>query len=334
MTEGVVVERSPGVSVLCGAACIAASAVLVRLSGASAGAVAFFRCGFALLVLAALIRLDRSAAGRTPLPRRARWFARWGGVLFAVDLILLTHTINAVGAGLATVLANLQVLFVGLIAWWLLRERPSRFLIMAMPLVIAGVALVGGLGDAVGYGPHPMLGVVFGLGASLFYAGFILLLRHGQTLAPSSGAVRPLYEAMLGATVGAAVLAAVLQDFRIGPLWPSLGWLALLACSSQVLGWLLISVSLPKLPAALTSLLLLIQPVGAMALASAVFGEHPSAGQLIGVAVLLAGIVVASAGEATLARVRRLARARVAWSAGRREAGEVVAATRRPAPAS
>ncbi|HZZ47227.1 MAG TPA: DMT family transporter [Pseudonocardia sp.] len=323
-------ERSPGVSVLCGAACIAASAVLIRLSGSSAGAVAFFRCAFALVVLAMLVPLDRSASGRPPLPRRARWFARWGGVLFAGDLILLTHTINAVGAGLATVLANLQVLFVGLIAWWVLRERPSRFLVAAMPLVIVGVALVGGLGDAVGYGPNPMLGVGFGLGASLLYAGFILLLRHGQTLAPRSGAVRPLFEAMLGATVGSAVLAAVLQDFRLGPLWPSLGWLALLACSSQVLGWLLISASLPKLPAALTSLLLLIQPIGAMALAAAVFGEHPSVGQLAGVAVLLAGIVAASAGEVTLAGVRRLAAGWGARPVPGREADGVVA----PPPAS
>ena len=66
------------------------------------------------------------------------------------------------------------------------------------------------------------------------------------------------------------------------PSWPSHGWLALLAVTSQVLGWLLISVSLPRLPAALTSVLLLVQPVGSVALAIVILGEDPSALQLAG----------------------------------------------------
>ena len=50
------------------------------------------------------------------------------------------------------------------------------------------------------------------------------------------------------------------------PRWPSAGWLVTLALTSQVLGWLLITVSLPRLPAALTSLLLTVQPIGSVAL--------------------------------------------------------------------
>ena len=68
----------------------------------------------------------------------------------------------------------------------------------------------------------------------------------------------------------------------------------LLALTSQVLGWLLISVSLPRLPAALTSVLLLVQPVGAVALAVLILDEQPSALQLAGVAVVLAGICLAT----------------------------------------
>ena len=64
------------------------------------------------------------------------------------------------------------------------------------------------------------------------------------------------------------------------PSWPSHAWLVLLALTSQVLGWLLISVSLPRLPAALTSVLLLVQPVGAVALAVLILDEQPSALQL------------------------------------------------------
>ena len=51
---------------------------------------------------------------------------------------------------------------------------------------------------------------------------------------------------------------AALGEVDLVPSWPAHGWLALLALTSQVLGWMLISVSLPRLPAALTSVLLLV----------------------------------------------------------------------------
>ena len=59
-----------------------------------------------------------------------------------------------------------------------------------------------------------------------------------------------------------------------------------------MLGWLLISASLPRLPAALTSLLLTIQPVGSVILGALLFAEAPSALQLVGVAPILAGLVM------------------------------------------
>ena len=47
----------------------------------------------------------------------------------------------------------------------------------------------------------------------------------------------------------------------LAPTWPSAGWLITLALASQVVGWLLITFSLPRLPAALTSMILTIQPI-------------------------------------------------------------------------
>jgi drug/metabolite transporter (DMT)-like permease len=61
-----------------------------------------------------------------------------------------------------------------------------------------------------------------------------------------------------------------------------------------VLGWLLITTSLPRLPAALTSLLLTVQPVGSVALAAVIFGESPSAIQLLGVVLVLTALITAT----------------------------------------
>lgn len=84
----------------------------------------------------------------------------------------------------------------------------------------------------------------------------------------------------------------VIGDANLVPHWPGAAWLITLALTSQVLGWMLIGSSLPRLPAALTSVILTIQPVGSVALAAAIFGESPTALQLVGVATVLAGLLI------------------------------------------
>ena len=80
--------------------------------------------------------------------------------------------------------------------------------------------------------------------------------------------------------------------------WPALGWLVLLALTSQVIGWLLITVSMPRLAAGTIGALLLIQPAGSVALSYVILGERPSLLQLAGVALMLTGVVVAVTGRA------------------------------------
>jgi drug/metabolite transporter (DMT)-like permease len=76
--------------------------------------------------------------------------------------------------------------------------------------------------------------------------------------------------------------------------WHSLGWLLLLSLIVQVAGWLLITASLPQLPAALSSMLLLLQPAGAMLLAAIALSQRPTATQLAGAAIACGGVVVAA----------------------------------------
>ena len=64
--------------------------------------------------------------------------------------------------------------------------------------------------------------------------------------------------------------------------------------SSQTLGWLLITSSLPRLPAAISSLTLLLQPAAAMLLAAIVLGERPSLIQIAGAVVVCTGVLAVS----------------------------------------
>jgi len=291
----------PVLAAAAGAGCIASSATLVRLADTAPATAATFRCLYALPVLALLmLREDRRYGRRST---RDRGLAAGAGVFFALDLVLWHHAIAAVGAGIATVLGNLQVVFVGLLAWWLLHERPGPRLVAAVPVVLGGVVLISGVIGSGAYGDDPALGVLFGVGTSIAYAGFLLLLRHG------SGDLRRSAGPLFDATAVAAVLSAAMGPFAGGvdlvPSWPAHGWLLALALTSQVVGWLLIAVSLPRVPAALTSVILLLQPVASVALAAAVLDERPSSLQLLGCGIVLAGVVGATAGRRAPTSPRR-----------------------------
>ena len=282
--------RRPVLAALLGACCIAFSGPLVRLADVPPSSAALYRCLLAVPVLALLARREDRDHGR--LPTRTRWTAALAGVFFACDLVLWHHTIDAVGAGLATVLGNLQVLVVAVVAWWLLGERPHTGLVAAVPVLLLGVTLVSGALGGETYGRDPRLGVLLGLATSVAYAGFLLVLRSGsRDLRRLAG---PLLWASGSAAVCATVLGAALGELAV-PDARSLAWLAVLAVSAQVCGWLLITSSLPRLPAALTSVLLLAQPAGALAVAAVVLDEAPTAVQLGGAAAILAGVVLATA---------------------------------------
>ena len=280
----------PAIAALAGALTIAFSAIIVRLSHATPSTAAVFRCVYALPLLALLARRESRLYGsRTRADLRLTAVA---GLFFAIDLIVWARAIEDVGAGLATVLGNLQVVLVGVLAWAFLRERPERRMFVATPIVLIGVILISGVVGSGTYGRDPARGVVYGLLTAIAYAGFILCLRHGNNdLRRPAG---PLFEATATAAVFALVLGAALGDLHVVPSWPEHGWLLLLALSSQVMGWLLISISLPRLPAAVTSVTLTTQPVGSVLLAVVIFSESPSVYQFIGVAVVLAGVLVAS----------------------------------------
>jgi drug/metabolite transporter (DMT)-like permease len=273
-----------------GALTIAFSGILVRLAEVSPETAAFFRCAYAVPALALLVWHERREQGRREGGRRR--FALLAGVFFAGDLVFWHYAIEDVGAGLATVLANLQLVLVIYAAWAVLGERPERRVVAGVPLLLFGVVLISGVLETGAYGRDPARGVVFGLLASLTYAGFLLLLRHAN--AGPRRPAGPLLDATAVSALVCLAVGAATGTIDLAPGWAATGWLVLLALSSQVLGWMLISVSLPRLPAALGSVLLLIQPVGAVVLAFVLVGEEPSAVQLAGVATVLAGIAVAT----------------------------------------
>lgn len=283
-----------------GALVIAFSAILVDLADVTPATAAVWRCAYALPFLGALAWWEDRRFGRRAW--RDRRLAAAAGVLFAADIVVWHYAIHDVGAGLATVLGNLQVVIVPFVALAVLGERLPRGVLFALPLMCVGVLLVSGALEDGAYGADPARGVLFGVATGIAYAGFLLVQRQGaMDLRRPAGA---LFDMSFVAAVVALACGLVLGVDDLAPTWPSAGWLITLALTSQVLGWLLISVSLPRLPAAMTSLILTIQPVGSVVLGAVLLGQDPSVLQLGGVLLILSGLLTVA--------VRRRAPARVA----------------------
>ena len=280
----------PVLTGLLGALAIATSAILVRFADVSPSTAAFFRCAYALPALGILAMLEERRYG--PRERGQRPLALIAGLFFAADLVIWHHSIEWVGAGLATVLANTQVVIVGVLAWLLLGERPSGRVLLAVPVVLAGIVLISGVVGSDAYGSDPVLGAISGVATGFAYTGFLLVLRQGnRDVRRPAG---PLFDATLAAAVGSAAAGLALGELDVVPRLPSHAWLVLLALTSQVIGWLLISVSLPRLPAAVTSVVLTVQPVGSVVLAFILLAETPSLVQLAGVVAIVAGLILAT----------------------------------------
>jgi drug/metabolite transporter (DMT)-like permease len=180
-----------------------------------------------------------------------------------------------------------------------------------LPVVLAGVILISGIVGEGAYGSAPQLGVVLGVATAICYSAYLLIIRRGgrDPRRPAGPvAISTVFVVLASFLVGRAV-----GDLDLTPPLASLFWLALLGITSQSAGYLLISISLSRLPAIITSIILLAQPVMSVALAIVLLGETPSPTQLLGVGLVIGGVAAATV---PVARLRDgLARARPATEA-------------------
>jgi drug/metabolite transporter (DMT)-like permease len=274
---------------LLGILSISFSAVFVRLAAVSPVTATFYRGAYAAPVLLVIWLAQRSRDRRD---RRERWLAIISGLLLALDLNLWHESIALLGAGLGTVIANVQVVFVAAAAWLWYGERLTLSRVMTIAAVLGGVVLTSGLARPDAYGARPVAGAVIGVLAGVIYAAFLLVYRDAnRTPGPRPG---PLLDSTAGMVAGALVCATFDARFTFTPGLTASLWLVLLAIGSQVIGWLLIGVALPKLPVVETSVLLLGQPVFTVIWGVMLFDERLSALQWTGAVIVLAGVAVLS----------------------------------------
>ena len=286
------VNRRPMLIALAGAVLISFSPVLYVFSGTNPSTGAFYRMLYALPVLVLLAYLVRNADTRSS---RTRWLAFGAGLLLAPDMLVYHSAMIFIGIGIATLIGNSQVIIVTLASWKLFGEKPNPAIIISLPVVMIGLALISGITDSDPYGEDPVKGVIFGIMGAFFYSFFLIMFRYAnKELAPVSSVQ---FDATAGAALGLLVLgllplsSVAIEPLTIQPTWPGHGWLMLLALVSQVVGWLAIAYALPRLPAAHTSFAILLQPVLTLIWGYLILHQDGySQNQAIGIFLVLAAI--------------------------------------------
>jgi len=286
-------DRRTMLIALAGAVAISFSPVFYIFSGTNPSTGAFFRMLYALPALALLAYLVRSSDTRSS---RTRWMAFGAGLILAPDMLSYHSSMIFIGIGIATLIGNSQVIIVTLASWKLFGEKPNPAILISLPVVVVGLALISGIADSEPYGEDPVKGVIFGMMAAFFYSSFLILFRYSnRELAPSSSVQ---LDATAGAALGLLVLGLLplsgyaIEPLDLQPIWPGHGWLIVLALLCQVAGWLAIAHALPRLPAAHVSFAVLLQPVLTLVWGYVILDQDGhSQNQVMGIFLVLAAII-------------------------------------------
>jgi drug/metabolite transporter (DMT)-like permease len=285
-------HRAAFLCLLAGGCAIGFAPILVRLADTGPVASAFWRTALAapLLWLAVIPANDRIGAGRAS----GSWAALiLAGFFFALDLGVWHWSIVWTSVANSTLLANLAPIFVTLAGWLFWKKKVTAVFLAGMVIAIAGMFVL--VGPNFGIGGTRLAGDALAALTAIFYAGYFLSIKVARDAGSSTARV------MAWSTTITALALLPVAMLSPQPMLPASagGWWVLvgLAVVTQILGQGLIAYAFAHLPASLSSVSLLIQPVVATIAAWAIFGEPIGVIQVAGGAIVLAGIWVSKKGS-------------------------------------
>jgi drug/metabolite transporter (DMT)-like permease len=279
-----------------GVVAISTSPILIRLAAVPALALAFWRCLAGAAVLAPFARRGRAGG----LARGDLALLGTAGVFLAAHFALWNASLALTSVGAATTLVSCTPLFVGIGARFL-GEAPGRrtwagIALATVGAVVIGVsdALAGPVAGAQATGASGLLGDVLAFAGAAAVAVYLLIGRVMRQRLPVS-----TYAASVYGTAAAVLLPACLLTGSSLGGYAAGSWLAVagVVIGPQLLGHTVFNSLLTSVSATVVSVVLLIEPVGATALAWLLFHELPAAGFWVGAPLVLAGSWLAIIGE-------------------------------------
>ena len=243
------------------------------------------------LVVTLIVLHSRMPLALAPRQRRVMLLI---GLLVGVQSLCLYAAVARIPVGLALLAFNTFPLWTGLAVWLIYRQPPERAVLIAMPVILGGLALAldltgaaSGL-DAGSQWDRIAGGVGFGVAAAATFGLVLALTQH--EVAEVDGRYRT---AITMSIVGLFALAG--SSVQGGLHWPTAaaGWWGLVALSLLYgTAFTVLFTLLPRLGVVGNSPILNVEPVAAMALAWLILGQTIAPTQIVG-ALLVVGAVMA-----------------------------------------
>lgn len=278
---------NPYLAVLLAVVAAAFSAIFTKLASAPPLAIAFYRLAFTVLLLAPLAL---NAAGRTELKGikgRDLGLAALAGAFLALHFTVWITSLNYTSVASSTVLVTMHPLFVVAGGYLFLKERLGGRSLAGAALTLAGSVLIG-VNDFQA-GGQALWGDVLAFSGAFFVAVYVLIgrsLRGRLSLFP--------YVFLVYGT--SAVTLLLFNAVTGTPLYPYPGqdwlWFLALAVVPTIFGHTVFNWALRYVKAAVVSVSILGEPVGATILAYFIFRETPGLLQLLGGAIIICGLYI------------------------------------------
>ena len=249
-----------------------------------------FRSGITALVVAVICWQQRVPLA---LQARHRWSLPAIGGLIALQSFCLYSSVARLPVALALLAFNLYPLFTALWARLLYGHRAERRVLVAMPVILCGLALaldVSGAASGLGAGAHwgrIGAGVAFAVAAAALFGLALVITQHEASAV--DGRVRT---AITMAMVGALALAAAAAQGGLHLPDAPAGWGGLLALTFLYgTAFTIMFTVLPKLGVVGNSAIMNVEPIFALVLAWALLGQRIAAVQVAGGLIVVACVV-------------------------------------------
>ena len=258
---------------------------------------AFWRDAFVFAALATVFLVFKRTNFRLA-GRNLKFMVLYGFILSSFNA-LWTVSVGLNGAAVSTVPVYSSPAFTALLGWWFFSERVGVMKIIAVLLSLIGCVFISGAYDSSAWQVNT-IGIITGLLSGLGFAGYSIM---GKASAERS--INP-WTAMLYSFGFAAIFLLLYNLFPVNlPVADSfrnlfwldgawMGWavLVLLALGPTIGGYGLYTVSLSYLPVIVANLIATLEPVMTALLAYFLLGERFTMPQLLGSALIIAGVIL------------------------------------------
>lgn len=273
--------------------------------GMTTDSILTYRMFLASALVAVLMLLSR-VSFRTNW-RELGWFA-FLGFFYYGSAALLFQGYHSMSSGMATTLHFLYPIGVTLIMRWVFGQRTSPYTIVAIVLALSGVALLSLKGD-VGLGSSP-LAFVLVLLSGFSYAIYLVAMNNVCLLQRMDKLKLTLYSLLFGG-IYFLIDTQLSGGLQALPSTASVRNILLLALVPTLVSNLCLVRAVRSIGSTLTSVLGAVEPLTAIVVGVAYFGERISAIVLVGVLLIIAAVSIIIASpllDGNIAeRLRRLA---------------------------